>query len=164
MLSDVPDTITLRDDAMTAVASLARAQRTLAAVVSEAVGLPSPGLGLLRLLTCRGSATIGEIAATLRVDQSVVSRQVSMLVDRGFVERAVDVADRRVYHLRLTDAGRDVHAQAVADIQARAEIGFAGWSPADLDQATALIRRLAESIDRSATASGACAGPATGHT
>lgn len=160
MLSDVPDTITLRDDAMTAVALLARAQRTLACTVSETVGLPSPGLGLLRLLACRDSATIGEIAATLRVDQSVASRQVSVLVDRGLVERDVDAVDRRVHPLRLTAAGRDVHAQAVAEIQARAEVGFAGWSTADLDEVTVLVRRLAEAIERSTAASGARAGPA----
>ncbi|MCL2090617.1 MAG: MarR family winged helix-turn-helix transcriptional regulator [Micrococcales bacterium] len=150
----MPDTITLRDDVMTAVASLARAQRTLACVVSEVVGLPSPGLGLLRLLTCHGSATIGEIATTLRVDQSVASRQVSALVDRGLVERAVDATDRRVRPLRLTAAGRDVYAQAVAEIQARAAVGFAGWSAADLDAVTALTRRLAEAIERSAVAPG----------
>ncbi len=154
MLSDVPDTITLRDDAMTAVASLARAQRSLACVVSEAVGLPSPGLGLLRLLTCHGSATIGEMATTMGVDQSVVSRQVSALVDRGLVERAVDAADRRVRPLRLTAAGHGVYAQAVAEIQARAEVGFAGWSAADLDEVSALTRRLSEAIERSAAAPG----------
>ncbi len=154
MLSDVPDPIALRDDLMTAAASLARAQRTLACVVSEAVGLPSPGLGLLRLLTCQGSATIGEIATTMRVDQSVASRHVSALVDRGFVERAVDATDRRVRPLRLTAAGHEVYERAVAEIQARAGVGFAGWTAADFDDVTVLTRRLSEAIERSAAAPG----------
>ena len=142
----VTDQIVLRADAMTAIVSLARAQRTLAGVVSEAVGLPRPGLGLLRLLACRDSATIGEIATTLGVDQSVASRQVSVLVDLGFVERDVDAADRRVRPLRLTAAGHEVYARAMADIQARAAVGFAGWSAADLDEVTTLVGKNRVSV------------------
>jgi len=167
MLSAVPDQITpvpttsvpitcvpitLRDDAMMAIAALTRAHRALAFAVSEAVGLPSPGLGLLRLLARRDSATISQIATTLRVDQSVASRQVTVLVDRGLVERDVDASDRRVHPLRLTDAGREVYAQALAQTQARATIGFAGWSVEELDEVTALTLRLAEAVERSASA------------
>ncbi|MCL2466353.1 MAG: MarR family winged helix-turn-helix transcriptional regulator [Micrococcales bacterium] len=148
----MPDTITLRDDAMNAIVSLTRAHRALACAVSEAVGLPSPGLGLLRLLTCCESVTISQIATTLRVDQSVASRQVTALVDRGLVERDIDTADRRVHPLRLTDAGREVYARAVAEIAARAEVGFAGWSAAELDEVAAGARRLAEAIERSVSA------------
>jgi len=159
MLVAVPVEPSLRDDAMTAIALLVRAQRLLVCAVGEAVDLPAPGQGLLRLLVQHDALTTGEIAAKLRVDVSVVSRQMSALVDLGLVERTVDAADRRVHRLCLTAAGREAHARVTAEFQARAEVGFAGWTTADFDAVVALTRRLAEAVERSAAATGARAGP-----
>lgn len=159
ILADVPDGIALREDAMTAIALLSRAQRALVCAVGESVGLPPHGIALLRLLARCASLTTGDIAAALRVDVSVVSRQVSAMVDLGLVERTVDPADRRVHRLGLTGAGRDAHARVNAEIGARAEVGFVGWTAADLDEVATLTRRLADAVERSAAVSGARAGP-----
>ncbi|MCL2453706.1 MAG: MarR family winged helix-turn-helix transcriptional regulator [Micrococcales bacterium] len=137
---------------MSAVAVLARAHRTLACVVGEGIGVPIPGMAVLRLLACRESATIGEIAEVGRVDVSVVSRQVSSLVDLGLVEREIAETDRRVRTLRLTDAGHEMYRRMTTELQARADVGFDGWSSEELVRAAAALRRVGEAIERSSTA------------
>lgn len=65
---------------------------------------------LLKLLS-RDSRTLGELAAHHGVTPSTMSRSIDVLVRRGWVSRESHPADRRQVILRLTDAGRAVHAE-----------------------------------------------------
>ena len=63
----------------------------------------------LRLLAAR-PCTMSEIARHKAVSLPTVSRSVDMLVERGWVERFVDEADRRQTLVRLTAAGQGLLA------------------------------------------------------
>ena len=57
-----------------------------------------------------GEGPLGQkqISERLRLSKSTVSRMVSQLTDRGWVQREPDVADGRAVLVSLTDAGRNV--------------------------------------------------------
>ena len=59
----------------------------------------------------RPSATQTELGGRLRLEKSTVSRLVSQLEDRGWVERRRAAYDGRAMLLSLTDQGRDLAAQ-----------------------------------------------------
>ncbi len=61
------------------------------------------------------------LASYLRLEKSTVSRIVTMLERRSWVERQRDGADARIVHVSLTAAGRE----AVATIAAAREAKFA---------------------------------------
>jgi DNA-binding MarR family transcriptional regulator len=76
---------------------------------------------LYTLSKCREPVRIGELHRHVLLSQPALSRMVDRLVERGFIARRPDPADRRGVRLSLTDAGRDIqhqigrrHARSVA--------------------------------------------------
>jgi DNA-binding MarR family transcriptional regulator len=146
---DAPVTGTARLETLLALEELNRAQRAVAHSIHESVGVSVPGIAIVRMLTRHPQLTLGEVAAALRVDLSVASRQVTCLVDQGMVERAIDQDDRRIRTLRLTDAGHELSEQIGDELRRRTAIGFAGWSPGELHEAVGMLGRLAEAMTAS---------------
>ncbi|MCG2797956.1 MAG: MarR family winged helix-turn-helix transcriptional regulator [Cellulomonas sp.] len=135
-----------RIDTLLALEELNRAQRAVAQAIHETIGAPVASIAIVRMLSRREQLTLGEVAAGLRVDLSVASRQVTCLVDQGMVERAVDDGDRRIRTLRLTDTGRELSEQIGAELRRRTQIGFAGWGEDELHEAVGMLQRLAEAM------------------
>ncbi|GGY37917.1 MarR family winged helix-turn-helix transcriptional regulator [Streptomyces djakartensis] len=72
-------------------------------------GLSRPEFDLLGALRRTGhELTPGELARETFSSGAAVTKRVKQLTERGLVERRGDARDRRVAHLRLTDAGRDL--------------------------------------------------------
>ncbi|MFF7451673.1 MULTISPECIES: MarR family transcriptional regulator [unclassified Streptomyces] len=72
-------------------------------------GLSRPEFDLLGALRRTGhELTPGELARETFSSGAAVTKRVKQLTERGLVERRPDSRDRRVVHLRLTDAGRDL--------------------------------------------------------
>ncbi|MFI5823281.1 MarR family winged helix-turn-helix transcriptional regulator [Streptomyces rishiriensis] len=73
------------------------------------VGLSRPEFDLLGALRRTGhELTPGELARETFSSGAAVTKRLKQLTERGLVERRGDTRDRRVAHLRLTDAGRDL--------------------------------------------------------
>ncbi|MBU4213535.1 MAG: MarR family transcriptional regulator [Actinobacteria bacterium] len=144
-----------RIDTLLALEELNRAQRAVAQAIHETLGAPGASVAIVRMLARRERLTLGEVAAALRVDLSVASRQVTCLVDQGMVERTIDEGDRRIRTLSLTDTGRQFAEEVAAELRRRTKVGFAGWSQDELHEAVQILQRLAEAM----TASGGSAAP-----
>jgi DNA-binding MarR family transcriptional regulator len=72
-------------------------------------GLSRPEFDLLGALRRTGhELTPGELARETFSSGAAVTKRLKQLTERGLVERRGDARDRRVAHLRLTDAGRDL--------------------------------------------------------
>ncbi|RPE70931.1 DNA-binding MarR family transcriptional regulator [Pacificibacter maritimus] len=59
-------------------------------------------------------APLQTLAKRAGVQKSQMSRTVSALEDRGFIERDINPEDKRSVHLRLTQTGRDLVAKILA--------------------------------------------------
>jgi DNA-binding MarR family transcriptional regulator len=55
-----------------------------------------------------GELSMSQLAASLRLDNSTLSRTIESLVGKGLVERLRDDGDRRVVLIRLTQEGKSV--------------------------------------------------------
>ncbi|MEU0250181.1 MarR family transcriptional regulator [Streptomyces sp. NPDC006235] len=72
-------------------------------------GLTRPEFDLLGALRRTGhELTPGELARETFSSGAAVTKRLKQLTERGLVERRGDTRDRRVAHLRLTDAGREL--------------------------------------------------------
>ncbi|MFI6033414.1 MarR family winged helix-turn-helix transcriptional regulator [Streptomyces sp. NPDC051315] len=72
-------------------------------------GLSRPEFDLLGALRRTGrELTPGDLARETFSSGAAVTKRLKQLTERGLVERRGDTRDRRVAHVRLTDAGRDV--------------------------------------------------------
>ncbi|MFI9645646.1 MarR family winged helix-turn-helix transcriptional regulator [Streptomyces sp. NPDC052040] len=72
-------------------------------------GLTRPEFDVLGALRRRGrELTPSEIARETFSSGAAVTKRLKQLTERGLVERRGDTRDRRVAHVRLTEAGRDL--------------------------------------------------------
>lgn len=55
-----------------------------------------------------GKTTISELSKMLKVTSPTVTQQISELEQKGWVKREINPNDRRIVHVTLTEAGRDV--------------------------------------------------------
>ncbi|QAY64928.1 MarR family transcriptional regulator [Xylanimonas allomyrinae] len=134
------------EDLFSALEELARAQREAGLHLARRLDWPRAGLGVVRLLSTCGPVQLTDVAAKLRVDVSVASRQVSQLVDAGYVRRTVDAADRRVRVLELTEQGEALTEQLAVQFAEMLGGAFTLWSPAEIAQASHQVRRVAQAI------------------
>ncbi|MFE6281281.1 MarR family winged helix-turn-helix transcriptional regulator [Streptomyces sp. NPDC057877] len=87
-----------------------------AALLQQAEDAPLRGAGLSRaefdllgaLRRTGRELTPGELARETFSSGAAVTKRLKQLTERGLVERRGDTRDRRVAHVRLTDAGRDL--------------------------------------------------------
>jgi len=99
------------------------------------------GYKLLTTIVRSGPIHAGALAAMLYTDKSVISRQVKLLEDMGFVERKTDPEDRRASFIAATpEAIEKVNEVRAAD-QATLYRGLRRWGEED-------VRRLAELLAR----------------
>lgn len=101
---------------------------------------------VLALLHHHGDMRMGRVSELMAVDMSVSSRHVAHTVDRGWVERLPDPADRRSRILHLTHAGEDMLAvldRRLTDMLTRTLVE---WSDDDVELLTDLLARLRDSF------------------
>ncbi|SDB94094.1 transcriptional regulator, MarR family [Sanguibacter gelidistatuariae] len=133
-------------DILRAFEEFGRAQREVGSRLTRSLDVPRASIGLLRYLNTHGPVQIGCAAQHFRVDLSVTSRQVSVLVDAGLATRDVDHDDRRARTVVLTDQGRAKVAELGEAVTALMSEIFEDWDPAELKTATDHITAIAQTI------------------
>lgn len=82
------------------------------------------------------------IGTRTRMDKVTVSRAAIALTDRSLLERAPNPDDKRSHLLRLSAAGRELHAAVAPKALELERVIFANFSKAELDGFTAMLRRI----------------------
>ncbi|MCD2465636.1 MULTISPECIES: MarR family winged helix-turn-helix transcriptional regulator [unclassified Streptomyces] len=126
------------------VSAIGAVKRGLARVLPAEC--PGGSAIVLALLNHHGDMRMGRVAELMAVDMSVSSRHVAHTVDRGWVERLPDPADRRSRILHLTRAGEDMLAVLDRRLTGMLARTLAEWSDDDVELLTTLLARLRDSF------------------
>ncbi|MDI2128828.1 MarR family winged helix-turn-helix transcriptional regulator [Yinghuangia seranimata] len=103
---------------------------------------------LLGRLEAEGPMGVKALAQAMSIDSSTVTRQVTPLVDQGYVDRVPNPDDGRAVLLRLSEIGLDrLHQVRRARIQLMAEM-CAEWSAEDRERFTELLTRFNQEMVR----------------
>jgi len=132
------------------VPSRADVERMVIALFTVNAGLDrarrqSPGaarLSVLQALLGREGAHPSDLAETLQVSPSLVTRHVQSLEEEGLVAVAQDPADRRSCLVSLTPIGREEVRRLQEVGVTRFESFVAGWDAAEVVSFTRLLERL----------------------
>jgi DNA-binding MarR family transcriptional regulator len=100
------------------------------------------GFRLLSTLVRTGPVHAGALADLLSTDKSVVSRQIRILEDLGFVERRTDPSDRRASFLVATPPAIERVNEARAADQAQLYRSLRQWGATDVGRLAELLGRL----------------------
>ncbi len=114
---------------------------------------------LVALLAEAGELPSSELADRVRLDRARTSRAVTSLVDKRLLARIPGAADRRYATLRLTEAGRALHAALLPQVAAINRDLAAALTD---DEAQVLDRALARLEERARALSEAASLPPAG--
>lgn len=95
----------------------------------------------------QGPMRLTDLAASVDLDPSTLSRQVSSAERAGLVVREPDEHDGRARRLRLTDTGEQALAQVRAARRAALHAVLASWSPDDAEIFAELLERFGNGLD-----------------
>ena len=104
---------------------------------------------LLFTLSHAGPMRLSDLAATVHVDASTVSRQAAQLVTEQLLIRQPDPEDGRASVVALSDAGRRLVEEMIERRRAFIDSTVADWSADDLRTFTALLHRFVDDTERS---------------
>ncbi|MGW6568455.1 MarR family winged helix-turn-helix transcriptional regulator [Streptomyces sp. NPDC054975] len=107
---------------------------------------PSGSAIVLALLKRNGDMRMSRMSELMAVDMSVSSRHVSHTVERGWVERLPDPADKRSRILHLTAEGRAKLDELDRRLTVMLTRNLADWSDDDVELLTNLLARLRDSF------------------
>jgi DNA-binding MarR family transcriptional regulator len=109
-------------------------------------GITPSQLSALSTVAKRGEISLGELAGVERIAPPTMTRIVARLEEKGWLERRVDAADRRVAKVAVSESGRllldETRSRRDAFLAARLQ----KLSPEELDiveRAVPLLERLA---------------------
>jgi DNA-binding MarR family transcriptional regulator len=111
-------------------------------------GLSRPEFDLLGALRRTGhELTPGELARETFSSGAAVTKRLKQLTERGLVERRGDTRDRRVAHVRLTDAGRELVDAILPDQLAYESAVLSGVGTAEQGELAALLGELLAQLE-----------------
>lgn len=126
-----------------------RAEQTrLAAVGGLRYTMDRAAYLLLGRLETGGPMGVKALAQAMSIDSSTVTRQVTPLVEQGYVDRVPNPDDGRAVLLRLSELGRDrLHQVRSARIELMAEM-VGDWSAEDRERFADLLARFNQAMVR----------------
>ncbi|MFE1591516.1 MarR family winged helix-turn-helix transcriptional regulator [Nocardia sp. NPDC058705] len=96
---------------------------------------------ILDLILERDGCLATDVAEQFLLDKSTVSRQVGALEQLGYLERAVDPANRRNHVLQATPEGRKVAREAERRRREAFQARFADWADEDVTAMAGYLAR-----------------------
>lgn len=129
------------------IRSVVRALNLNTRAIEQRSGISLAQLFVLEQLSLQPAASLTDLAERTATHQSSVSVVVQRLVDRGLVSRTRSASDRRFVEIVITDAGREVLANAPETVQVKLLNGLGRLQDGERD-------RLASLLERWATAAG----------
>lgn len=113
------------------------------------VRMDRAGYVIARTLHRLGPLNVNDLARSLSLDGSTVTRQVAAMEARRQVKRKADPDDGRAWVINLTPAGRDEMLAITEERRRRFADWTADWSPAEVEQFGSLLQRLNTAMTRS---------------
>ena len=130
-----------------------------ATVKPPSAQLPMPCLGhpldMAKIFACDAVAdlqdqgapvTVKDVALTLDLEHSTVSRLLGELEDDGLITRGVDPSDRRKTTVELTELGHSVVSDSTTISRTFTRLLLADWTKTEVEELARVMNRLAGTI------------------
>jgi DNA-binding MarR family transcriptional regulator len=109
------------------------------------------GLVLLGQLMEQGPMRLSDLAGSVQLDPSTVSRQVRALCQGGFTNALKDPDDKRARLLQISDTGRAEVESVARELGGVLGRAMSGWPKRDVEELTTLLTRLADDLAKGTT-------------
>jgi len=108
----------------------------------QSLGLGFSDFSVLEVLLHKGPTPVNAIGEMVHLTSGSITVAVDRMEAKGLVQRCNHPSDRRARVVHLTEAGEKLIRCAFADHEAAMERAAAGLTPAEREQAIALLKKL----------------------
>jgi len=105
-----------------------------------------PQFRIMQMLDARKSASVGEISRDTVIEQSVVSRIIAQLEERGYAARTKRADNARIVDVRLTREGQKVYSGLPPLYLAIVDDATSVLSPAEKQLLSELLKRIFDHV------------------
>ena len=105
---------------------------------------------IMLTLGVNGSLTMSGLASKINTSNEQATRAVAQLVEKGFIERMHDSANRRIIRIKLTDEAKDFVEQIKREMHEDFLERFAVFSDDELTELVKATNIIAEKLTRMA--------------
>lgn len=137
----------LLDDVLVSLRRILRATSIHSRKLGRSVGITAPQLMVLRAVCDHDVMTATEIARAVSLSQATITTILTNLETRDLLKRERSSVDRRRVQVTLTDAGRDVLAEAPKPLQESFARRFAALPRWEQHQLVSSLERVAVMMD-----------------
>jgi DNA-binding MarR family transcriptional regulator len=132
------------------LALLGRRAGPLHAVLAERAGVSLDRVGclVLKAVAAGDSVRITDLARELGVEVPTMSRHVANLTQAGYLQKAPDPADGRVWWVQLTGKAQETIARLEATRREMLSSVFSNWTRTDRDTLVDLLDRFCSDLTR----------------
>lgn len=135
------------DSSLIALRRIVRSTELFGKEIRQITGITPTQFRVLQIIAEQGLATAKAISTRMRVSQGTVTSLVDKLVREGLVVRQKSDLDRRQTDILLTEAGRQVLAEAPDPLQQRFVRKFAAMEDWEQAMLVASLERVAMMLD-----------------
>lgn len=136
------------EDALRVVLRLGRLPRVQEQLAARAgVSIDPAAYPVLGRIAQDGPIRMTNVATSLALDLSTVSRHVQHLQEAGFIKRAADAQDRRASVLTVSREGKRAFDRLREAGRESLGAALAGWSHSELDDLSDMLGRLAADLE-----------------
>jgi DNA-binding MarR family transcriptional regulator len=114
--------------------------------------IPLPTWHILLILSQFPEQTVSELASHSGLEISYISRTVLKVENRGFVTRAKSTQDKRVTHIKLASAGRQMIRKILPKIRVLLGVIFQEISDADIETTSRTLQVIYDNLASNADA------------
>ena len=111
-------------------------------LIDTDAGIKRPEFVVLYSLYLKDGVAAKDICVSSGFPKNTISRAIQVLLERKLVRRDEDIADRRSFCLRLTQAGRDLVATYMAPMIERERVMLAALTPAERAMLNDLLAKM----------------------
>ena len=112
----------------------------------RAHGLDYPRWRVLAVLNEHSGATVGRVAELTSVDRTTLTHTLGLMEQTGLILRQARASDRRNLEIVMTHAGRRLFRRILPLALAETERALQGFTPAEVDDLRAALRRIADNL------------------
>jgi DNA-binding MarR family transcriptional regulator len=104
--------------------------------------------GVLARLREEEGASQTQLGEKTLKDRHNITRILNLLEKRGYIERRADEADKRVYRIFMTEAGRAAQEELAPIVLNHRKLTFKGLGPEDRQTMRTLLERIVRNLER----------------
>lgn len=109
-------------------------------------GLHRGQFAFITMIVENKSISLKDLALSLRVDKTTVTKAVQKLEIVGYITKIQDDYDNRLFHLIATEKGLDLYKDIIREKNQILEKTLKNFSKQDIEQLTTLINKLNNAI------------------